>query len=89
MKENNMETVNDIKKILDDSGKVLVNEHISQLSEIVTNKVMDIYELGVTTGMSVEKTRLVDRAKLIFKELGEIYVLSPEFIDSFIMNLEN
>ena len=50
---------------------------------------MDIYELGVTTGMSVEKTRLVDRAKLIFKELGEIYVLSPEFIDSFIMNLEN
>ena len=85
----NMETVNDIKKILDDSGKVLVNEHISQLSEIVTNKVMDIYELGVTTGMSVEKTRLVDRAKLIFKELSEIYVLSPEFIDSFIMNLEN
>lgn len=84
-----METVNDIKKILDDSGKVLVNEHISQLSEIVTNKVMDIYELGVTTGMSVEKTRLVDRAKLIFKELSEIYVLSPEFIDSFIMNLEN
>ena len=84
-----METVNDIKKILDDSGKVLVNEHISQLSEIVTNKVMDIYELGVTTGMSVEKTRLIDRAKLIFKELSEIYVLSPEFIDSFIMNLEN
>ena len=85
----NMETVNDIKKILDDSGKVLVNEHISQLSEIVTNKVMDIYELGVTTGMSVEKSMLVDRAKLIFKELSEIYVLSPEFIDSFIMNLEN
>ena len=84
-----METVNDMKKILDDSGKVLVNEHIPQLSEMVTNKVMDVYELGVTTGMSVEKSRLVDRAKLIFKELSEIYVLSPEFIDSFIMNLEN
>ena len=84
-----METVNDVTKILDDSGKVLVNEHIPQLTKIVTNKVMDIYELGVTTGMSVEKSRLIDRAKLIFKELGEIYVLSPEFIDSFIMNLEN
>lgn len=84
-----METINDMKKILDDSGKVLVNEHISQLSEMVTNKVMDVYELGVTTGMSVEKSMLVDRAKLIFKELSEIYVLSPEFIDSFIMNLEN
>ena len=84
-----METINDMKKILDDSGKVLVNEHISHLSEMVTNKVMDVYELGVTTGMSVEKSMLVDRAKLIFKELSEIYVLSPEFIDSFIMNLEN
>ena len=84
-----METINDMKKILDDSGKVLVNEHISQLSEMVTNKVMDVYELGVTTGMSVEKSMLVDRDNLIFKELSEIYVLSPEFIDSFIMNLEN
>lgn len=50
---------------------------------------MDVYELGVTTGMSFKKSRLVDRTKFIFKELGEIYVLSPEFIDSFIRNLEN
>lgn len=67
-----METVNDVKKILDDSGKVLVNEHIPQLSEIVTNKVMDVYELGVSTGVKIGEANMLTKVINYFNQFIDI-----------------
>lgn len=67
-----MEIVNDVKKILDDSGKVLVNEYIPQLSEMVTNKVMDAYELGVNAGVKIGEANMLTKVIDYFNQFVDI-----------------
>lgn len=79
-----METVNDVKKILDNSRKVLVNEHIPQLSEMVTNKVMDVYELGVTTGNKLGELSMLAKVITYMENIG----CSDELISKLYNNVK-
>lgn len=79
-----METVNDIKRILDDSRKVLINDYIPQLSEMVTNKVMDIYELGVNTGNKLGELSMLAKVITHMENIG----CSDELISKLYNNVK-
>ena len=78
-----MKTVNDMKKILDDSRKVLINDYIPQLSEMVTNKVMDIYELGINTGNKFGELSMLAKVITYMENIG----CSDELINKLYNNV--
>jgi hypothetical protein len=62
--------VSKIKEILDKSNQELLNTHIPEMSAMVTNKVMDVYELGVNTGKEIGEMDMLAKIEIYLNNIG-------------------
>lgn len=62
--------VSKIKEILDKSNQELLNAHIPEMSTMVTNKVMDVYELGVNTGKEIGELDMLTKIEMYLNNIG-------------------
>lgn len=62
--------INKIKEMLDKSNQELLNTHIPEMSAMVTNKVMDVYELGVNTGKEIGELDMLAKVEIYLNNIG-------------------
>ena len=72
-----------VKNILDSGKSEFLNKHIPEMSALVTNKMTDVYELGVNKGMEIGELMMLNKVISYLRVNG----CSEELINSITITL--
>lgn len=73
-----------MKNILDSGKSEFLNKHIPEMSALVTNKMMDVYELGVNKGMEIGELMMLNKVTSYLRVNG----YSEDLINSITINVK-
>ena len=73
-----------VKNILDSAKSEFLNKHIPEMSALVTNKMTDVYELGINKGMEIGELIMLNKVTSYLRVSG----YSEDLINSITINVK-